>query len=129
MTTPDDEGTALDVELSARLARNAIIDLANQLDTLGRYNLPDDITTAATTAQHVADLLKVAYQVAFAYHHAIPAPKDALKIYDVDERSDLRAIRRHSLFAFRAGYDAHRRFTDVPNIAHRLQAKSNSRIK
>ncbi|MFE7422497.1 hypothetical protein [Rhodococcus sp. NPDC057529] len=116
---------AHDVDHSAQLACNAAIDLADQLDALVRYNLPTDITTAASTAQHIADLLKVACQIAFAYHHAIPAPQDTLKIYDVNERSDLRAIRRHSLFAFRAGYDAHRSFTDVPNIAHRLQAKSN----
>ncbi|MDT2009834.1 hypothetical protein FXW78_50035 [Rhodococcus opacus] len=116
--------TALDVDTSAQLACNAIINLADQLDTLGRYSLPDDITTAASTTQHIADVLKVACQVAFAYHHAIPAPKDALKIYNVDERSNLRAIRRHSLFAFRAGYDAHRSFTDIPGIARRLDAKT-----
>ncbi|AII11107.1 hypothetical protein [Rhodococcus opacus] len=116
--------TALHVNDSARFACNAIIALADQLDTLGRYDLPDDVTTAASTAQHITDILKVAYQVAFAYHHAIPAPKDALKIYDVRARSDLRAIRRHSLFAFRAGYDAHRCFADIPAIAHVLHTKN-----
>ncbi|MFC9358714.1 hypothetical protein ACFTZB_19360 [Rhodococcus sp. NPDC057014] len=117
---------AHDVDHSAQLACNAAIDLADQLDALVRYNLPNDITTAASTAQHIADLLKVACQVAFAYHHAIPAPKDALKYYAVDERCDLRAIRRHSLFAFRSGYDAHRSFSDIPSIAHRLRAKTTA---
>ena len=115
--------TAFDVDRSAILACNAVIILADHLDAIGHYNLPTDITAATNTAQHISDLLKVTYQIAIAYHHAIPAPKDAMKIYNVDERSNLRAIRRHSLFAFRASYDSHRCFTDIPAIARRLQAK------
>ena len=120
--------TAFDVDRSAILACNAVIILADHLDAIGHYNLPTDITAATNTAQHISDLLKVTYQIAIAYHHAIPAPKDAMKIYNVDERSNLRAIRRHSLFAFRASYDSHRCFTDIPAIARRLQAKTTDNI-
>ncbi|OFE08649.1 hypothetical protein [Rhodococcus sp. 1139] len=119
--------TATNVYTSAQRACDSLVDLADNLDALGRYNLPQDIDIAALTAQHISNILKVAYQIAFAYHNAIPAPRDALKIYDVDERSYLRVIRKHSLFAFRSGYDAFRCFDDIHDVARRLEATTNAK--
>ncbi|WP_214888552.1 hypothetical protein [Rhodococcus erythropolis] len=118
---------ATKVHTSAQHACESLVDLADNLDCLGQYTLPQEIDTAAFTAQHISNILKVAYQIAFAYHNAIPTPREALRIYDVDERSYLRVIRKHSLFAFRSGYDAFRCFDDIHDVIRRLEATTTAK--